>query len=713
MRERIASLVLREEIQGEKCIYYIRWGLIAFEAIALGLLLIRKLYFPASLHATYFVGFAVAYNLFLLYIFKSNRYWGVVKYVSVFLDTVIVSVVLYISSITTVTFAPIMGALTFMFLIIMVGSALRLRKSHAVFTTVLIILAFNTVYFLRYPALSEVPEYGIILSSARIEQLFKTVYILFLGVILYYIIATLQRLIENVAQTTVEANEREVEVQRKYEEIINGISDGIVVTNGKREVLLTNPAFESLTGYGNVELHGTDVWRLFPSSEVKKKEDVTRRFFRDEEGDNAITAFESRIERKWGGELPVEISVSAGRIGEDRVYLATFRDIRKRKELEHQLIQSHKIETIGKLACGFAHDFNNLITVMSENIYLVQDENDPEAIRECLCNNKNVVEKAKDLIEQILVFSTGGGVVESDTSVPVILDKLEKLLLNAIPSHIELHFESDVPEGLIFRAHETSVVQILFNLIINARDAIEKEQGRIEVRASLEGAVRKGQPILRPREDRQGILVHFSVSDNGMGISRELIQRVFEPCFTTKVGKSSLGNGLGLAIIYSIVEKLGGGIFVETALDRGTTFSIYLPFKEKVARAALDRSGESGVHSILFVDDDEDIRHIGKRILEKQGYRVFVAENGKKAFEFLDHNGSLDLLIVDFHMPGIEGTSFIEQLTGKSNAPILLITGEITEELEKVNGMPHIVDVVRKPLDIERFLQIVEEAVQK
>ena len=116
---------------------------------------------------------------------------------------------------------------------------------------------------------------------------------------------------------------------------------------------------------------------------------------------------------------------------------------------------------------------------------------------------------------------------------------------------------------------------------------------------------------------------------------------------------------------------------------------------------------------ILFVDDDEDIRHIGKRILEKQGYRVFVAENGEKAFQFLEDNSTVDLLIVDFHMPGIEGRSFIEQLGGKSSAPILLITGEITEELEKVNGLPGIVDVVRKPLDIERFLQTVEEAVQK
>jgi PAS domain S-box-containing protein len=722
MRENIAALVLQEEIRGERFIYYIRWSLILFQAISLALLLLRRLYYPASLHATYFVGLAAVYNVFLYFVFRKNRYHGIIKYFSVFLDTAIVSFVLYLSSITTSTFAPLMGALTFMYLIVMIGSSLRLRRVHAIYATVLITLAFNAVYFLRYPALSRLPEYGGILASARIEQLFKTVYMLFLGAILYYIIVTLQRLIENVVQTTVEAKEREVEVQRKYEEIINGISDGIVVTNGSREILLTNPAFEMLTGYSGDELHGRDVWTLFPSSEVKKKEDVTRRFFRDEEGDQEITAFESKIERKEGNELPVEISVSAGRIGGDRVYLATVRDIRKRKDLEHQLIQSHKIETIGKLACGFAHDFSNLITVMSENIYLVQDEQDPEAIRECLCNNQNVVEKAKDLIEQILVFSTGGGVVETDTSVPVILNQLKKLLLNAVPSSIELRFKSDVPEDLVFRAHETSIVQILFNLIINARDAIEKEQGLIEVQASLDGVHGKGSTILRPREDRYRTFIHFSVSDNGMGISKDLIPRVFEPCFTTKVGKSSVGNGLGLAIIYSIVEKLGGGILVETALERGTTFSIYLPYVERLASSAPSlthdtgterASFDSGVQSILFVDDDEDIRHIGKKILEKQGYRVHVAGNGLDAFDFLEHNRYLDLLIVDFHMPGIEGKSFIEQLAGKSSIPILLITGEITEELEKVSGLPGIVDVVRKPLDIDRFLRTVEGLVQK
>jgi len=707
VRNRIAQLILQEEISGEKFIYYIRWGLVGFEAVSLAVLLMKRMYLPASLYAVYFVLFAALYNLFLLYIFKTKRYRGFIKYVSVFLDTAIVSIVLYLSSITTTTFAPIMGALTFMYLIVMVGSALRLRKVHALYTTVLIILSFNAVYFLRYPALSSIPAFAHITPSARIEQLFKTLYILFLGCILYYIIVTLQRLIGDVVASMNLVKEREQRVQRQYEEIINGISDGIVVTNGKREIILTNPAFDQLTGYMGEELKGRDVWTLFPRGEIKKQQDRTRRFFRDEGADGAVTAFESRIRARDGGDIPVEISVSAGAISGENVYFATVRDIRRRKELEHQLIQSHKIETIGRLACGFAHDFNNLITVMSENLYLAQDEHDPEAIRECLCNNRNVVDKAKDLIEQILVFSTGGTVVEQDTSVPFILDRVEKLLINALPSHIELRIGSEVDQALGFRAHETSIVQILFNLIINARDAIDKEHGLIEVVARSDNAQDQGHPILLPRTDRHRRFITFSVRDNGMGISRELIPRIFEPCFTTKVSGPVIGNGLGLAIIYSIVENLGGGIFVQTALGRGTTFTVCLPYRDRAERP-VGTSGSSGGRTILFVDDDEDIRLIGKRILEKRGFTVLAAESGERALELLGASGDPDLLIVDFHMPGLEGGSFIERLREVSKAPVLLLTGEISEELDRVSRHPSIVEVVRKPLDIDRFLETVE-----
>jgi PAS domain S-box-containing protein len=706
MREGIARLILQEETRGERFIYYIRWGLIGFEAVSLAILVLRRMYLPASIYGGYFVLIAALYNLFLLYIFKTNRYRGYIKYVSVFLDTAIVSTVLYISSITTTTFAPIMGALTFMYLIVMVGSTLRLRKVHALYTTLLIIIFFNAVYFLRYPAFTRIPAFAQITAAAKIEQLFKTLYILFLGCILYYIIVTLQRLIEEVATTIDMAKQHEQRVQRQYEEIINGINDGILVTNGDREIILSNPAFDRLTGYGVGELVGRDVWSLFPDGEIQKQQDRTRRLFRDEgEGEN-VTAFESKVLSRGGEEVPVEISVSTGNISGNNVYFATVRDIRRRKELERQLIQSHKIETIGRLACGFAHDFNNLITVMSENLYLAQDEDDPDAIRNCLCNNRGVVDKAKELIEQILVFSTGGTVVEENTSVPVILAKLKNLLINAMPAHIELRFHSSVGDELVFRAHETSIVQILFNLIINARDAIDKERGLIEVTAMLDGSPGQGHPILRPQaRGRVGRFVAFVVHDNGTGIRSDLISRVFEPCFTTKVGGQVIGNGLGLAIIYSIVEKLGGGIFVDTSLGQGTVFTVLLPIEEQRERKYSPAVRE---RRILFVDDDEDIRLIGKRILEKRGFRVMVAENGEQALDILGAARDPDLLIVDFHMPGLEGETLIERLSGMSDAPILLLTGEISDELEGVRGNRNIVEVVRKPLDIERFLDTVE-----
>jgi PAS domain S-box-containing protein len=714
MRKRISRLILKEEIRGERFIYYIRWGLILLEAVSIAVMISNRMFLPASLHAVYFVLAAALYNLFLLFIFKTNRYRGFIKYMSVFIDTAIVALALYISSITTSTFAPIMGSLTFMFLIVMVGSTLRLRKVHALYTTLLIILSFNAVYFLRYPAIVGIPAYAQISAAARIEQLFKTFYIVILGCILYYIIVTLQRLIENVVTAMDRAKQREERVQRQYEEIINGIGDGIVVTNARREIILTNPAFDRLAGMEREELAGRDIWTFFPEGEVRKQQDRTRRLFREEGegGEFTVTAFESRMKNGTGEEIPVEISVSASAnvISGENVYLATVRDIRKRKELEHRLIQSHKIETIGKLACGFAHDFNNLITVMSENIYLAQDEHDPEAIRECLCNNRNVVDKAKDLIEQILVFSTGGAVVEEETSIPVILDKVEKLLINAIPSHVELQFKNTVSAELAFRAHETSIVQILFNLIINARDAIDKSQGIIEVSARLDGVRDPGHPILRPRTDMHGRFLVFSVRDNGMGISRDMLPRVFEPCFTTKVSGTVIGNGLGLAIIYSIVEHLGGGIFVDTAPGQGTAFTIHLPYAEKRGKPA-GSSGERDL-DILFVDDDEDIRHIGRRILEKRGYRVTLADSGEKALEELRLGGDPDLLIVDFHMPGLEGESLIERLSEKSEAPILLLTGEISEELERVSENRKIVEVMRKPLDIDRFLDTVELATE-
>jgi PAS domain S-box-containing protein len=708
-RERIVRLILQEEIRGEKFVYYIRWGLVAIEGVSLAVLILKGQILPASLNATYFVAFAAFYNLFLLFIFRTGRYRGIIKYISVFLDTAIVSLVLYLSSITTKTFAPIMGALTFMYLIVMVGSALRLRKIHALYTTVLVILCFNAVYFLRYPAFTGIPAFAQITPSARIEQLFKTLYILIFGCILFYIIVTLQRLIGDVVTTMNRAKEHEQRVQRKYEEIINGINDGIVVTNSRREIMLTNPAFEHLTGYERGELAGRDVWTLFPEGEVEKQKDRTRRLFREEGEGHGVTAFESRITTRMDGEIPIDISVSSGIISGEPVYLATVRDIRKRKELEHQLMQSHKIETIGKLACGFAHDFNNLITVMSENLYLAQDEHDPESIRECLCNNRNVVDKAKDLIEQILVFSTGGSLVEQDTSIASILDRVEKLLLNALPSHIELQFERAGIDGRVFRAHETTIIQILFNLIINAKDAIDKERGLIKVHMALDPVPLRGRPILRPRFEGEGGFITFSVRDNGVGISEELISRVFEPCFTTKISGPVVGNGLGLAIIYSIVEKAGGGIFVETALGQGTTFYITLPCLE---RAVPRHQGEAAAgcagRKILFVDDDEDLRLIGKRILEKRGFRVQVAGNGETALDMLGANGDPDLLVVDFHLPGLEGRRFIDRLTEVSAAPILLITGEVSEELDLTSRHTNIVEVVRKPLDIDRFLNTVE-----
>jgi two-component system cell cycle sensor histidine kinase/response regulator CckA len=303
-------------------------------------------------------------------------------------------------------------------------------------------------------------------------------------------------------------------------------------------------------------------------------------------------------------------------------------------------------------------------------------------------------------------------VQEEDTSVSAIQDELRNLLVNAVPPHIELEMKSDIPGDLVFRAHESGIVQILFNLIINAKDAIEHENGLISVRACFNSTEITGQPVLRPRTDQHTKFLEFKVSDNGTGIREDLVQRIFEPCFTTKTSGPVIGNGLGLAIIYTMVENMDGGIYVETALQKGTTFTICIPFRDRAAERKVGMSAETaGQRTIVFVDDDEDIRLIGKKILEKRGFKVLAAENGEAALQLLDDRGDPDLLIVDFHMPGIEGRRLLERLSERSTAPIILLTGEISEELDKVRGIGNVVQVFRKPLDIERFLVMVDDVV--
>jgi PAS domain S-box-containing protein len=706
LQGKIAELILREEIQGEKFIYYLRWILILFQIVSLLFLVLSETYLPGSYYALGFFFFMALYNLFLLVVFRKNRYRSAIKYISVFLDTAVISLALYVGSVTTTTHAPVTSALIFLYLIVMVGSVLRLRKLHALYTTVLVLLAFNLVYLLRYPAFSGVPGIEQFSRAAIMEQIFKSFYMLFLGFVLYHIIVMLQRFVEDVVMSLNLMREREGVVQRRYEEIINGIGDGIVVTNESGKIFLVNPAFETLTGYSSEQLLHGGLGLLFQTAGLQTEFGAGRHL--DKAGERDIVTFESRVRQKDGTHIPVEISVSRSRISGDWVQLATVRDIRKRKKLERQLIRSHKIETMGRLACGFAHDFNNLITVMGENIYRAKDENNPGRIKEYLCNNESIVERAKGLIEQILVFSTGGTGIWQHTSVPVMMGKIENLLLNVIPPHIELKLTNETHDGGLFRASETGIVQILFNLIINARDAIGKEQGTIEVRARLEGTGDFICPILTPRGGRDSRYIVFSVLDDGTGIHPDIIDQVFEPCFTTKLEGPVIGNGLGLAIVHTIVENLGGGIDVDTAVGKGTKISVYLPF-ERVGKKEGLREGRE--KRIVFVDDDVDVRLIGKRLLEKRGYKVSVAENGESALGILGREERQDLLIIDYHMPGLQGQRLIEKITEHSSIPIILLTGDVTDEVDNLSGNERIIDIIRKPLNVDLFLDTVDTAV--
>ena len=704
-KERIPFLVLKEEIQGEKFFYWLRWCIVIFELVLISVLAVTGRFLSTHYYAYGFIAGTAIYNFYLGIVFRQNRYRCIIKYFSVLIDTVIVTCSIYAGSYLSSSIGPVTNATVFLYIVILAGSALRQRKMFTVYTVGLVLTAFNLVYFLRYPEFSLLPFFSEITSGNIIGQVFKSLYILFLGYILYHITGTSRKLMESVVHSISRSREREAHIRHTYETIMNGINDGIVASNTQREIVFNNPAFEKLTLFEPNELRGMDIRLLLSEEEPGSfREERRTRVSQDNAGN--VTAFETGIRRKDGITIPIEVSVSTTVLDGERVYLATIRDIRKRKELERSLIQSYKMETMGKLACGFAHDLNNLLTVIRENHYLARNETDLEAMRGHLNGNEEVVGKAKELIDQILVFARGDGSVEKTTPLPVILMKIETLAQKALGESVPFHFRNEVKNGSAFKANETGILQVLLNLIMNAREAVGRD-GRIEVSARTGPYRTPERPVVMPKERNADFLM-ISVKDNGTGIDEAILDKIFEPCFTTKLEGEVLGNGLGLAIVYSVVEKLGGGLCLESVPGEGSDFTVSIPLLEEAGEGDTSPRGKTGKEhrgaSILLVDDDEDLRLIGKQILEKNGYRVGTAGSGEKAVDLLDKGNRYDLCILDYHMPGLDGSMLIEELSGKTDMPIIILTGETSDTLESLHGLSAVRDVVSKPLDVESFL---------
>jgi nitrogen-specific signal transduction histidine kinase/CheY-like chemotaxis protein len=349
--------------------------------------------------------------------------------------------------------------------------------------------------------------------------------------------------------------------------------------------------------------------------------------------------------------------------GEVRAALSVTRDVTQHRRLEEQLVQSQKMEAVGRLAGGIAHDFNNLLTgILGYSDILRDGLADDDPLRADADEVKKAAERAASLTRQLLAFSRRQVLQPRVIDLNTIVEEMERMLRPLIGEDVELVTACSAEIGRV-EADPGQIEQVIANLVVNARDAMPNG-GRLVI-ATADSDVDEEHARAHVAEMTPGPYVLLSVTDSGVGIEPETLGHLFEPFFTTKdVGK---GTGLGLATVYGIVKQSGGYIWVYSEPGRGTSFQIYLPRVEHDIEALADSGAppaEEGNETVLVVEDERLVRDLISEELSRRGYEVLAAANGVDALHLArGHDGRIDVVVSDVVMPEMGGPELTRELT--------------------------------------------------
>ncbi|MFW6012371.1 MAG: PAS domain S-box protein [bacterium] len=485
-------------------------------------------------------------------------------------------------------------------------------------------------------------------------------------------------------------------------------AEAVVITDTEGSVQYVNPAFEEQTGYTRDEALGRN-------SRILKSGEEDEAFYQEMwQTLLAGRTWQGRmVNRRKDGTLYTEqatISPVRDASGQIVNFVSVERDVTHEHHLESQLLQAQKMESIGRLAGGVAHDFNNMLGVITGYAELALQEAVPDsAVYRMLGQIQQAAERSAELTSQLLAFArrqpATPRVLDLDETISPMLQMLRRL----IGESIELEWR---PQAGVWPVEidPVQLVQILTNLVVNARDAIG-EVGRITIataNAELDRAYCTEHPGLVP-----GSYAMLTVSDDGCGMDPDVAERIFEPFFTTK--HHAEGTGLGLAVLHGIVRQNDGLIQVYSEPGRGTTFRIYLPRHDGSARAVVEGAQpvveRRGTETVLVVEDEEALLGLITTLLEGLGYTVLSAGSPSRALELVrDHSGAVELLLTDVVLPGMSGTDLWREIQRfQPGLKCLFMSGYTSHVVAQLGGTEDDVHFLQKPFTADSLSSALRE----
>lgn len=454
-------------------------------------------------------------------------------------------------------------------------------------------------------------------------------------------------------------------------------SIGIFIADSEGRILMTNDRACSDLGYARTELSTLSIFDFVPTMTRERWSEHRRRL-----GEARTIKHTSFHRKKDGTTLPVEVIISQMEFENDQIAISFVTDLsqrqqaeQERKTLEARLIHLQKMEALGTLAGGIAHDFNNILGAILGYTELARLSCDPASdVRRYLHQLIIACERAKNLVQQILVFSKRSSSEKVPIDIGIIIKEALSLIRASIPSNIDIHDHVKPELGAVL-ANQTQIHQVIMNLCTNAYHAMQGEGGSIDV--DLKSVTVDPMDTAIYPELTPGRYLKLSVRDTGHGMDAAILERIFEPYFTTK--HADQGSGMGLATVHGIVLDHGGAIKVYSEPGKGTIFHIWFPSVEKmmedppVASAPLPIGNET----ILLVDDEPVLTDIGKLMLEKLGYRVETVNDASDAVDlFCREPDKYQLVISDMTMPKMTGDRLADQIKKiRPATPIILCTG--------------------------------------